>query len=472
MMRIQGLVPICALLLGIWSCRATVGREASDEQSRLTTVDKVYGLSLIWKEASYNFAFFDKVPDLDWDRTYQEFIPEVLATRSDREYYRVLQKFCALLRDGHTSVYPPEYIKQQEERATDKPNIQVRHIQHRAIVVNVGESLKNELPLGSEIVAVDGTATRQHLQRHVFPYLSSSTDHVLWDWGVQNLLKGPAGTEAMIRFCTPEGATGELKVTRDGKMRPEKWVRTTDARREKFRKLQDGIAYMAVDGLENSDLQEIESHASELLASKGVILDLRQNSGGSDGVGQAIIKALSDKPFLTARWKTREHRAAFKAWGQRYSKLTDKQLAKESEWARQMAAHYRGTAWHEAEPETIEPRDGPKIGAPVVVLIGHETASAAENFLVSLDSIGRATFVGQKTSGTTGQPLFLNLPGGGQVRICTKRDYYPDGREYVGYGVSPHVCVEPTVDDILKGKDVVLEKGIEVLRDKIRGSGR
>jgi C-terminal processing protease CtpA/Prc len=202
-----------------------------------------------------------------------------------------------------------------------------------------------------------------------------------------------------------------------------------------------------------------------------MILDLRRNSGGSDGVGQAIIKALSDKPFLTARWKTREHRAAFKAWGQRYSELTDEQLAKENEWARQMAAHYRGTAWYEAGPETIEPRDGPTIDAPVVVLIGHETASAAENFLVSLDSIGRATFVGQKTSGTTGQPLFLSLPGGGQVRICTKRDSYPDGREYVGCGVSPHVCVEPAIDDILTGRDIVLEKGIEVLRDKIRGSG-
>jgi carboxyl-terminal processing protease len=33
----------------------------------LSAAERSYGLSLIWQEANYNFAFFDRVPDLDWD---------------------------------------------------------------------------------------------------------------------------------------------------------------------------------------------------------------------------------------------------------------------------------------------------------------------------------------------------------------------------------------------------------------------
>ena len=43
---------------------------------------------------------------------------------------------------------------------------------------------------------------------------------------------------------------------------------------------------------------------------------------------------------------------------------------------------------------------------------------------------------------------------------------YPDGREFVGYGIQPHVLVTPTVKDYLEYKDVVLEKAIKYLTKK------
>ena len=76
----------------------------------LSNEEKLYGLSKFWQEVNYNFAFFDQVPDLDWDEAYREFIPKVLATKNDFEYYRTLQRFCALLKDGHTNVYIPRRI--------------------------------------------------------------------------------------------------------------------------------------------------------------------------------------------------------------------------------------------------------------------------------------------------------------------------------------------------------------------------
>jgi len=41
------------------------------EEEQLTAEEKIYGLSLFWSEVKYNFAFFDLVPNVDWDSVYQ-----------------------------------------------------------------------------------------------------------------------------------------------------------------------------------------------------------------------------------------------------------------------------------------------------------------------------------------------------------------------------------------------------------------
>ena len=70
------------------------------------------------------------------------------------------------------------------------------------------------------------------------------------------------------------------------------------------------------------------------------------------------------------------------------------------------------------------------------------------------------------------QPLPLELPGGGRANICTKRDTYPDGREFVGIGIPPDIVVETSVSDVQEGRDPVLDRGIELLRAKLGRSGR
>jgi C-terminal processing protease CtpA/Prc len=74
------------------------------------------------------------------------------------------------------------------------------------------------------------------------------------------------------------------------------------------------------------------------------------------------------------------------------------------------------------------------------------------------------TKIGTNTFGSTGQPFSFSLPGGGSARICTKKDTYPDGREFVGYGIKPDIEIKPSFADYLKKNDIVLEKAIEYLK--------
>jgi carboxyl-terminal processing protease len=101
---------------------------------------------------------------------------------------------------------------------------------------------------------------------------------------------------------------------------------------------------------------------------------------------------------------------------------------------------------------------------PVAVLISGATYSAAEDFMVAFDSMKRGLIVGEPTGGSTGQPLMISLPGGGTARIGTKRDTYPDGRAWVGVGIQPGLKVAPTVADLRKGRDTMLEAALATLR--------
>lgn len=119
----------------------------------------------------------------------------------------------------------------------------------------------------------------------------------------------------------------------------------------------------------------------------------------------------------------------------------------------------------ETEPDLHPPRDRPFLG-PLAILIGPITWSAVEDFLVGLHGAGRATLFGQPTHGSTGQPLWVDLPGGGGAAICTRRCMYPDGKEFVGLGIQPDVPISTTVAGLRAGRDEVLDAALQWLADR------
>jgi len=223
------------------------------------------------------------------------------------------------------------------------------------------------------------------------------------------------------------------------------WLRRPKSRRSsEYKELEAGIAYVALSTFSSEEIvEEFDRVFDKIQKAKGLIIDVRENGGGSTSVGYAIISYLTDKPLEGSRWKTRQYMPAFRAWGEKEK-------------------------WYEGSHGTVEPRKEGSFLGPVVVLIDAGTYSAAEDFVVVLHASGRATLVGEKTAGSTGQPLEIDLAGDGWARICTKRDTYPDGREFVGVGIVPDVEICPTPKDIAADKDVVLEKGLEVLRSKVK----
>ncbi len=115
--------------------------------------------------------------------------------------------------------------------------------------------------------------------------------------------------------------------------------------------------------------------------------------------------------------------------------------------------------WLTINPE-IHP-DATHYDGPVFLLTSAETGSAAEDMVGPLQSAGRATVIGEATCGATGQPIMVDLPGGGRFRICTMDLSFPDGRKFLGTGVQPDVPVKRTVKGIAEGRDEVMQTALE-----------
>src|SRR3569833_965465 len=155
--------------------------------NNLSMADKVYGLSKFWQEVNYNFVYLDQVDRKAWDSTYKALIPQVSQSKNDKEYYRLMARFCAMLKDGHTGVFVPGSVGSlMFGKMFGKYWFSLEEVDGKAIVNRVLKSELNEIPIGTEVISVNGMPTRQYAKENCEPYIFSSTDYVRERYGIQN----------------------------------------------------------------------------------------------------------------------------------------------------------------------------------------------------------------------------------------------------------------------------------------------
>ena len=434
--------------------------------NELSNEDKIYGLSKFWQEVNYNFVYLNKVNRTEWDNQYKTLITEVQNTQNDYEYYRLLQKFCALLKDGHTNVWFPKEI--QENIFTNEFGdfkFVLYNIDGKAIITRVSKGKKDELPIGTEIVKVNGMTTNHFIEQNVKPYISSSTEHILNDRSIEYLLEGYKSSTFNLELKLPNSKIKSLEVTLNKSKEQELYPREETDLFE-FKWLKEDIAYVALNSFTSWEIMDMFSDKlPEIRKAKKLIIDLRENGGGEGSIGREIIKYITKDTILySSKSKSRLHIPTYKAWG-KYSKVGD---TIKSDWQKQAYLSYKDEFYYDFpyQPYSTSNLNITRIEIPTVILIGHKTASAAEDFLIYADNQENMTKIGETTFGSTGQPMIFDLPNGGYGRVCTKKDTYPDGREFVGYGIKPDIEIKMTLTDYIENKDPVLEKAIEYLNKK------
>ena len=433
---------ICSIV--VYSCSQKT--QTSAPENTLSDTEKIVGLSKCWSEAKYNFVYFDKLT-FDWDSLYQATIPVVLATKNDFEYYRALQRFVAVLQDGHTKVSWNR--KDLWDNWATIPVV-TRLIDGRMIVTEV---LNNELEQfrgikrGLEIVKINGIDVHEYVSTHIKPFIASSTEQ--WTNFIAYEREATSGKKSeSIRLTFKDDNNRVFESTISHSM-PEKSL--PEVPLFDFTVLENNIGLLKIDDFwRDNYIARFDSIYEKILATNGLIIDIRENGGGNSNNSEYILSHLTNKIFNMSAWSSPSYIPAFASWN-------------------------RPREWHVGESWIGQPvKNKPFYNKPVALLINEGTFSAAEDFCVGFRNMKRGPIIGTPSGGSTGNPIGFGLPGGGWVLMCTKKDTYPDGTEFVGVGILPDIEVRETVSSFLSKAETGIDnsnatlKAIEMLKSNMK----
>ena len=444
--------------------------------NKLSVSEKIYGLSKFWQEVNYNFVYFNRIDKVKWDSLYKAMLDSVQTSQNDYEYYQDLERFAAYLKDGHTDINIPTYID-SIFLVSNFGNYRffVRNVDDKAIIIQINASKKNEIPVGSEIVEVNGLSTKNYIEKYVAPFVSSSTPYGLKNIATSEMFLGFKGDKYLIKIKTPDNVFKEYNLVHKKTTEKELFPPNKNFELLEFSWLKNQTAYCALNSFEDFKVDTLfKNLLPQLTKAKALIIDLRKNGGGSTDIGLNILQYLTnDTLFYGSKSVTRILNSTYNAYGKFIEPQDTINGKPELGWTKKDCLKYyqtyHGNRFYEFpySADTVKKRDT-TILIPIAILIGNGTASAAEDFLIYSDKQKNITKIGESTFGSTGQPLIFDLPGGGTGRVCTKKDTYPDGREFVGYGVKPDIEVKTTVNDFINNNDPVVKKAIEYLTSKIK----
>jgi len=227
---------------------------------------------------------------------------------------------------------------------------------------------------------------------------------------------GPAGTQVKLTIQRgEENEILEFTITRA----------KIDLPSVEGKMLDDNIAYISISTFGENTSQLLQKYLKELLANdpKGLILDLRNNSGGYLTTAIEVISEFIPNGVVM-----------------------DEQEGD-------------GT---ETSYEAIS--GGLATEIPLVVLVNEGSASASEITAGAIQDFGRAPLVGVTTYGKGSVQNWIPLSNDqGAVRITIARWLTPNHRQINEVGLTPDYVVEITDDDIAAGKDPQLDKAIELI---------
>ena len=235
-------------------------------------------------------------------------------------------------------------------------------------------------------------------------------DEASSDWSVEKVvskIRGEVGTSVKLTLLSG-GQTREVSVVRQNIVSPA--VES---------EIDGEIGILKVNRFGDDTVSLSRKYASEFVDKgvKKVILDLRNNPGGTVGSAQGLLGIWLDKQVaMTER---------------RGSEIV----------------------------KTLRTTGTPILGnMKTVVLINGNSASASEITAGALREYGKATLVGQKSYGKGSVQIVLGLPGGSQMKVTEARWYTPKGKNIDKTGIEPDVKVDLSSDDVNNNVDPQMDK--------------
>jgi len=250
--------------------------------------------------------------------------------------------------------------------------------------------------------------------------------------------------------------------------------------RAESRIIEENIGYLRIPFMlaEPNFLSDITNAMNDLRETKGLIIDIRSNGGGSRAPLRVLFPYFMDendppkilnvaayrlghrKDILDARWLYPENHEGWSS----AQRAAVKQIAQtfQPEWT--LPAN-EFSDWHYF---IIAASDNPEhyhYDRPVIVLMDTGNFSASDIFLGAFKGWRNITLMGTPSGGGSGRRRSYRLHHSKiQISLSSMASFQPNGKLYEVNGIEPDIMIEPIPTDFIGETDTILEAAIQKLR--------
>ncbi|QJR35699.1 S41 family peptidase [Gemmatimonas groenlandica] len=196
-----------------------------------------------------------------------------------------------------------------------------------------------------------------------------------------------------------------------------------------------GYAYLYIGSWKEPINQEaLDLALSRMREAPGLIIDVRNNAGGTDQTALAFASRFTTRAFTAS-----------------YVEIRMDSLVKDIEMPL---------------ARTIGPRGSWQYTRPVVVLSGRGGFSATESFVAAMRTLPQVTVVGDTTGGASGNPATFPLGNGWRFTVPRWLEFGPDKRPIEGRGVAPHLAMTWDPANYDSARDPLIDAAVGLLGER------
>ena len=339
-----------------------------------------------WKLVNQSYVNPDRFEEVHWKRLRQKALEGTIT--SSEQAYSAIETMLSPLGDPYTRLLRPDdytVMKASNQGSVSGVGLQLAHGSDDGRVVVIAPlegspAAEAGVVSGTAVLAVNGEPTEG---------LGLETTAAR--------LRGDVGTQVVLTLQAPDGTTDEVTLER----------RSVDLRTVRTRRLRQNdhtLGYLRITQFSEGVPHQVQEAIAELSEKgiEGLVLDLRNNSGGLVSAGLAVADAfISNDPIVETRNRD-------------------------------------GIA------DPIQASASTLYDGPMVTLVNGGTASASEILAGALQDDGRSQLLGSRTFGKGLIQTLTNLSDGSGLAVTVAGYLTPNGRDIQGQGLEPdRTLVQP-----------------------------
>ena len=367
--------------------------------------------------------------DKDWNDVLKEYIPKFVMAETALQYQLAVLQLTVEINDTHA--YVREYKQIDSLRGSMRAPFRLTYIENRWVVTdNIVPNIYSPLKPGDIITHINGKKI-ESIVDSIKAFYPASNEAAKMRILASGLLRSREKTIDIDYISSNHTAHRERLWLVNGDIYAMSPSLTSTSDSVCYKTLEIGqnefIGYITLKTIKDGDINKMMPLFME---SRGIIIDIRDypNLFVPFALGAFFIS--EDRPFV---------------------KFTQGNVNNPGEFTFRSDYVIR---------KAKEPYKG-----KLVVIVNERTLSQGEYTAMAFRAGDNTTIIGSQTAGADGNISIIYFPGGLGTYISGSGVYYPDGRETQRIGIVPDVEVKPTIQGIREGRDELLERAIEIIRE-------